>query len=101
TASTGSVKTAYLNSAEAIANWLMFSGLWDTNYGGGFWWSDSKQVKPTQSNGLAMQLLVRLYSITGQTYYRDWANSVKSWLENEMYDASDGQIGRASCRERR
>src|SRR5205814_532808 len=55
-----------------------------------FWWSDSKTVKPTQSNGLAMQLFLRLFSLTGQTYYRDWAKSVKAWLESQMYDASDG-----------
>ncbi len=86
----GSTRTNYLDSARAIANWLMFSGMWDSTYGGGFWWSDSKTVKPTQSNGLAMQLFLRLYQLTGQTYYRDWANSIKNWLESQMYDPSDG-----------
>jgi len=90
TASSGVTKTNYLDSARAIANWLMFSGMWDDTYGGGFWWSDSKTVKPTQSNGLALQLFIRLYGLTGQTYYRDWANSVKNWLESQMFDASDG-----------
>jgi uncharacterized protein YyaL (SSP411 family) len=86
----GTTQANYLTAAENIANWLMYSGQWDTTYGGGFWWSDSKQVKPTQSNGLAMQLFLRLYQITGRTYYRDWANSVKNWLESQMYDSSDG-----------
>jgi uncharacterized protein YyaL (SSP411 family) len=89
-ATTGATKQAYLASAEAIANWLMQSGQWDSTYGGGFWWSDSKTLKPTQSNGLAMQLFLRLYQITGQTYYRDWAISVKDWLEGQMFDSSDG-----------
>jgi uncharacterized protein YyaL (SSP411 family) len=88
--STGASRTNYLNSAVAIAHWLISSGQWDSTYGGGFWWSDSKTVKPTQSNGLALQLFVRLFGITGQTTYRDWANSVKSWLEAEMYDPADG-----------
>jgi Glycosyl hydrolase family 76 len=87
---TGATRTNYLNSARAIANWLMFSGMWDSTYNGGFWWSDSKTVKPTQSNGLAMQLFIRLYGITGETYYKDWANSIRSWLETQMLDSSDG-----------
>jgi rhamnogalacturonyl hydrolase YesR len=88
--SSGATRTNYLNSAMDTANWLMFSGQWDNTYGGGFWWSDSKTVKPTQSNGLALQLFLRLYQLTGKTYYRDWANSVRTWLEREMYDTSDG-----------
>lgn len=86
----GTTQTNYLNSAEAIANWLMTSGQWDTTYGGGFWWNTEKQVKPTQSNGLAMQLFLRLYKITGQSYYQEWAVSVKDWLESEMYNSTSG-----------
>ncbi len=87
---TGSQKSAYLQSAEAIANWLMQSGQWDSTYGGGFWWNTQKQVKPTQSNGLALQLFLRLYQITGQSYYHDWAMSIKGWLESQMYNSSTG-----------
>ncbi|HTV43203.1 MAG TPA: glycoside hydrolase family 76 protein [Candidatus Sulfotelmatobacter sp.] len=87
---TGVTRTNYLNSAIAIANWLMNSGQWDNTYGGGFWWSDSKTLKPTQSNGLAMQFFLRLYQITGQTNYQSWANSVRIWLETQMYDSTNG-----------
>lgn len=85
---TGSQQAAYLTSAENIANWLMNSGLWDTTFGGGFWWSTDKTVKPTQSNGLALQLFLRLYKITGKSYYSQWATSIKSWLETKMYGAN-------------
>lgn len=88
--SSGAAKTNYLNSAMATANWLMFSGQWDKTFGGGFWWDTTKQNKPTQSNGLAMELFSRLYQITGKNYYKGWANSVKNWLETRMYDHSDG-----------
>ena len=88
--STGLTRTNYLNSAEAIANWLMFSGQWDSTYGGGFWWSDSKTLKPTQSNGLAEQLFLRLYQITGQPSYASWAKSIDSWLMSQMYDRTNG-----------
>jgi uncharacterized protein YyaL (SSP411 family) len=82
--SSGTQQAEYLNSAEAIANWLMQSGQWDNTYGGGFWWNTQKQVKPTQSNGLAMQLFLRLYQITGESYYQQWAISIKDWLESQM-----------------
>jgi uncharacterized protein YyaL (SSP411 family) len=89
---TGAQQTQYLNSAKAAANWLMFSGMWDDKFGGGFWWNTTRPVKPTQSNGLAMQLFIRLYGLTGQKFYLDWANSVRNWLETQMYDPADGLL---------
>jgi len=80
----------YLWSAESIAGFLMNSGSWDSTYGGGFWWNTDHTLKPTQSNGLAMQLFLRLYKITGQTYYQSWAASIDAWLEANMYDSATG-----------
>jgi uncharacterized protein YyaL (SSP411 family) len=88
---TGTTQANYLSSAEACANWLMNNGLWTSTDGGGFYQSTAaSSVKPTQSNGLAMQAFLRLYQITGQTYYKNWAISIKSWLETYMYDSSTG-----------
>lgn len=86
----GAIKTQLLDSAKAAAGWLMASGQWDNTFGGGFWWDGTKQNKPTQSNGLAMQLFLRLYQVTGQPVYRDWADSVKNWLESRMFNPTDG-----------
>jgi uncharacterized protein YyaL (SSP411 family) len=86
----GTDKTGYLNAAEACANWLIASGTWDNTFGGGFWWSTDKTVKPTQSNGLALQLFLRLYKITGQSAYHDWAVSVNTWLNGNTYDSASG-----------
>lgn len=83
---TGTDKQAYLNKAKACGDWIINSGLWDKTYGGGFWWSTAKTFKPTQANGVALQLLLRLYKITGQVAYRDWAIKVDTWLSNQMYD---------------
>ena len=63
---TGADKQAYLDKAKACGGWIMNSGLWDNTYGGGFWWSTAKTFKPTQANGVALQLFLRLYNITGQ-----------------------------------
>src|SRR5664279_2533466 len=84
----GADKSAYLAKAEACANWIINSGLWDTSLGGGFWWNTEKTYKPTQTNGLVLQLFLRLYTITGQVIYHDWAISVNNWLTNKMYDSN-------------
>ncbi|GAB3570631.1 hypothetical protein GCM10027578_27320 [Spirosoma luteolum] len=88
--STGARKTAYLEKAKACANWLIKSGTWDNTFDGGFWWNTAKTVKPTQSNGLAMQLFARLYKITGESVYRDWASAVDKWLSSKLYESSTG-----------
>lgn len=88
--STGAMKTAYLDKAKACANWLIKSGTWDTTFDGGFWWNTAKTVKPTQSNGLAMQLFTRLYMITGESIYRQWATNVNNWLSTKLYESSTG-----------
>jgi len=88
---TGTTQASYLTAAENCANWMMNSGLWTTTYGGGFYQrTGSGAVKPTQTNGLAMQAFLRLYQLTGQSYYKSWAISVKNWLETYMYDSSTG-----------
>jgi uncharacterized protein YyaL (SSP411 family) len=86
----GATQTNYLNAAKACANWLINSGQWDAAFGGGFWWTTDKTVKPTQSNALALQLFLRLYKITGQSVYHDWAVSVNNWLNSQMYDSTTG-----------
>lgn len=87
---TGATQARYLTAAENCANWLINSGQWDTSFGGGFWWSTDKTVKPTQSNALALQLFLRLYQITGQSVYHDWAIQVNTWLNSKMYDSTTG-----------
>lgn len=87
---TGVDKVAYLARAKACGDWLINSGLWDNVYGGGFYWNTAKPEKPTQSNGLALQLFLRLYKITGQAVYRDWAQQVDTWLTGKMFDSNSG-----------
>jgi uncharacterized protein YyaL (SSP411 family) len=83
---TGADKQAYFDKAKACADWMINSKLWDNTYGGGFWWSTAKTFKPTQANGVALQLFLRMFKLTGQTVYRDWARQVDAWLDEKMYD---------------
>ena len=87
---TGADKAAYLDKAKQCANWLIKSGLFDNTYGGGFWWNTERKVKPTQTNGVALQLFSKLYIITGDATYKDWAISVNAWLNSKMYDSASG-----------
>jgi uncharacterized protein YyaL (SSP411 family) len=86
----GATQANYLSAAEACATWLINSGQWDSTFGGGFWWNTDKTVKPTQSNAVALQLFCRLYQLTGQTTYHDWAVQVNTWLNSTMYDSATG-----------
>ncbi|QPH40856.1 glycoside hydrolase family 76 protein [Pedobacter endophyticus] len=87
---TGADKQAYLAKAKACGDWLINSGLWDNVYGGGFYWNTAKPEKPTQTNGLALQLFLKLYSLTGDAIYRDWAVQVNTWLNTKMFDTNTG-----------
>lgn len=88
--SAGTDKQDYLTKAKACAHWILNSGLWDNTFGGGYWWNTEKQNKPTQTNGLVMQLFLRLYQVTGDTVYRDGAVAVKNWLQTALFDPSKG-----------
>jgi len=87
---TGADKQAYLAKAKACGDWLINSGLWDNVYGGGFYWNTLKPEKPTQTNGLTLQLFLKLYSLTGESIYRDWAKQVNDWLNAKMFDPITG-----------
>ncbi|RZK80993.1 MAG: hypothetical protein EOO92_06180 [Pedobacter sp.] len=87
---TGSDKQAYLAKAKACGDWLINSGLWDNVYGGGFYWNSLKPEKPTQTNGLTLQLFLKLYSLTGESIYREWADQVNNWLNTKMFDPISG-----------
>lgn len=87
---TGADKQAYLAKAKACADWLINSGLWDNVYGGGFYWNTLKPEKPTQTNGLTLQLFAKLYGLTGEPVYRDWARQVDAWLSAKMFDPNTG-----------
>jgi uncharacterized protein YyaL (SSP411 family) len=81
-------KAAYLTAAENCANWIIKSGVWDNTFGGGFWWNTEKTNKPTQTNAIAIQLFLRLYKITGQSLYHDWAIQTNTWLNTKMLGAN-------------
>ncbi len=82
----------YIHAAQREADFLQqeSTGLWDTTFGGGFWWNtgrgDSQEGKPAQTNALAGLFFARLYAATGDSSYRDWALRTLLWLDTILYD---------------
>ncbi len=89
----------YVHAAEREADFLIGSGLWDDTFGGGFWWNtgkgDTEEGKPAQTNALASLFFARLYAVTGNTTYRDWALRSLLWLDTILWNP-DRQLYRWS-----
>lgn len=85
---------AYLARARRAADYLLAGGVWDDTFGGGFWWNsrrgDSAEGKPTQANGLAADLFLRLYAQTGERRYRQAAERTLDWLDAVLFDPPAG-----------
>lgn len=83
-----------LLGAGRAAEYLVSSGLWDDEYGGGFWWNtqrhESDGGKPVQTVGLAVQLFARLYGLTGDATYRVWALEGLHWSDERLFDPALG-----------
>lgn len=86
----GPAAAAYLQRAASVAAFLTQSGLWDDTFGGGFWWNsrrgDTIEGKPSQSNGLAALLFLRLHAATGAAHWRVWAERTLAWLDAHLWD---------------
>jgi hypothetical protein len=87
-------KQRYVHAATREADFLLGSGLWDTTFGGGFWWNtgrgDSPEGKPAQTNALAALLFARLYDATANELYREWALRTVLWLDTILFDPARG-----------
>ena len=80
---------ANLEQAILVANYLVQGGrlLTDTKGGGGMYWQDSPaddtntlKTKNTANNGPALQIFCRLYEITGDQCWLDYAKMTYDWL---------------------
>ena len=84
------LRSRYLHAARRAAQSLTAGGLWDDNFGGGFWWNsnkgDSPEGKPAQTNALAALFFARLHQATGVQADRDWALRTLRWLDATLYE---------------
>jgi hypothetical protein len=75
-----------VKTADLVAFWLLHANLWDDTFGGGYWWNTAHPYKPAQSNGLALQLFLRLYVGTGRAEHLDHAQRTYDWLRATLLD---------------
>jgi hypothetical protein len=80
----------YMHAARRQAEVLTQLGLWDTVFGGGFWWNSSRgasrEGKPAQTNALAALFFGRLYLATGEENHRAWMLRTLLWLDTILWD---------------
>lgn len=75
----------YLSDAQKL--WLDISGGWNDHYGGGIAWrKNQRDYKNAPSNGPAVILTARLYRVTGQSDYLEWAQRIYNWLDEHLVD---------------
>lgn len=77
----------------SIDLWNMIKGGWTTVNGGGIMWaSGSPNSKNACSNAPAMILAAKLYKLTGQQTYLDWAKKIQVWMADSLVDANTGLV---------
>lgn len=88
----------YLAAAKMVATYMVKAGrLLEENPpgGGGMYWQDSPaddtntyKTKNTANNGPAVVIFCRLYEITGDEIYLEYARMTYQWLYNTLLDKS-------------
>lgn len=68
----------YLNCAKHVFDDMV--GGWDDTFSGGIWWSKDKNYKNAIANELFMLIAAKLYNITKQQVYHDWALRSYDWF---------------------
>jgi len=71
---------------------LVWSRAWDTNLGGGLWWTTSKTSKNACVNAPAAICAVYLYQATGDAGYLDKAKLIMDWINSNLYAAGTGEV---------
>ncbi|KAJ3074612.1 hydrolase 76 protein [Podochytrium sp. JEL0797] len=93
--------STYLSIVENT--WSEMLQQWDTTTcGGGIYWARNRQAqtlnqryyKSSIANGQHMELGARLYAMTGNETYRQWADTVYAWMKSKVmtpdYQIYDG-----------
>lgn len=71
---------------------LVWNRAWDTNLGGGLWWTTANNTKNACVNAPAAICAMYLYQATGDAGYRDKAKMIMDWMVSKLYVASTGEV---------
>lgn len=82
----------YLNAAKQLWTWIQTG--WNNKAGGGIAWEYFQNLhsKNACSNGPAAIMAARLYRITKDKAYLDWATKIYLWEKATLMNASTGAI---------
>ena len=84
--------TKYLNTAQEL--WSRITSFWNDDYalGGIAWTSEKPWSKNACANAPAAILAIRLYRITGEETYKDWALKIYEWQRETLFDKATGAV---------
>jgi predicted alpha-1,6-mannanase (GH76 family) len=71
---------------------LVWSRGWDTNLGGGIWWTTANNTKNACVNAPAAICAMYLYQATGDVSYRDKAKMITDWMVSKLYAGNTGEV---------
>lgn len=82
----------YLTTVKDL--WTDIANGWNDEYGGGgiAWMKSRLYSKNACSNGPASLIAARLYTITKEESYKDWAVKIYDWQKNTLYERSAGAV---------
>lgn len=77
---------------QAVWAWdLLYNRGWDSDLGGGIWWSTDKEEKSGLSNNPAVCMASYLYDATGDEQYLEKAKEIYAWVRGTLRRA-DGAV---------
>ncbi|HEX6428396.1 MAG TPA: glycoside hydrolase family 76 protein [Niastella sp.] len=71
---------------------LVWARAWDTNLGGGLWWTTANNTKNACVNAPAAICAVYLYQATGDVSYLTKAKMISDWMVTKLYAAGSGEV---------
>lgn len=71
---------------------MVWNRAWDTNLGGGLWWTTAKATKNACVNAPAAICAMYLYQVTGDVSYRDKAKMITDWMISRLYVSGTGEV---------
>lgn len=82
----------YLATAKDLMEWVKTG--WNDYAGGGIAWEkfDNEASKNACSNGPAALLAIRLYEVTGDASYMDWAKKTYDWEKETLFNPATGAV---------
>lgn len=78
----------YLKKAELV--WKFVISGWDEKLDGGIYWCEQKKGgKNTCSNAPSVVAAAKLYELTENKYYLEWAQKIYKWTKLNLQDTTD------------